>query len=641
MKKILTILAIASLAFACQKEPEVTPSVTLNTPSEVTVKTEGEIITVEFQSTVAWTASIDNSSFNVTPTSGEAGTATVKVTALQNDSEDAVVANLTITAQSANAKVKFTQLQKDALIVEVTEKEIDCNEQDFYIDVKSNVDYTAKVADGCDWMIVSEGTKAAVASQIHVGVDLNKGEAREGSIIISGAGKNIEFVVKQAAFEPVFEVSSDWFEMGVEGGQYEFDVTANVEYAVKTYEDGSFPYHHVTRDGNHFTVTVDANPGYDVRQPYIKFTIDEIQDPVLDDNGEPTGETTAHEVRVYCNQAGRLALGWRQEFTWDLYNESHRYSVAMYGDYMFVCTGIGMKVFSKTDGSFLMDATDMLPFIPTGITNDDAGNIVLSVGGNYPLTEDGAFDEEVEYIPLDVYAIPAGKLEDPTAIVKLVDSYSNGFYGYGLDNIRVTGDVTKDACITMVSAAGYDGGSYAVAFEIKNGTPVNTYADYVTLPTGGAVWSSANMVAKHLGTTVDSGIFYIGYDTHYDLCYNPTMSMANWQHVLVTGSSWAEGYNAIDFIEWNGHKYASFIGMTYFGKVDWGVMPSYLWLVNIDDPANPVTVSCQKYYISDDPGSFVYGSTTDVCLEIEGDNLVAYVFDSGVSCFMKVIYPKL
>lgn len=647
MKKALFIIsALALIATACQ-EKEVIPELTLTSPAEVTVGTEGDIVSVSFNTNVDWTASIDNSNWSVTPTSGAAGNASLKVTALQNDSDSPVTATLTISAKTLTQKVIFTQLQKDCLSLDKTEAEISDLAQNIEIKVLANVDY--KVESDVEWLKYVE-TKGAVASTAIVAASANKGEAREGHLTFSGAGKKAEFTVKQAAFAPFFNIKETdeygYIYAPKEGGTLYLQIQTNLDYTYKTYEDSSFPWQHVSvSDDGIFTIVIDANTGYDARTSYIKFTMPEIQDPVLDDNGDPTGETTDHVERVYIAQDGNIQTSWAQDFTWDLYNESHRYSMALAGDYLVVSTGIGVQVFDKKDGSFVMNLTSALPFIPTGVTNDDAGNIIISTGGNYPL------EEGEEYVPLQVWALPAASLTDISAAKKVI-TYTNGWYGYGLDNIRVSGDIFKDAVVTMISAAGWDGGSSVVCWEVKDGSVAadengeNPYTDYVGLPWTTAIWASYNMVAKHIGNNLNSGLLTIGYDGNYNLHYNPSMAGANWQEVFVTGSSWAEGYNALDIIDWNGHKYAAFIGMSYFGKVDWSgtgeydYMPSYLFLMNIDNPAAPELVSKLEYYMT--PGDmFVYGATTDVCLEVENGGLAAYVFDSGVSKYMKVAYPNL
>ena len=656
MKRFFHVIVAAALvAVSCQQKT-VEPSLTLNTPEEVTVAQAGDIVTVEFNTNVEWTASLSTKDWaTLNSASGTAGLTTIKATVLKNDSEDARTCELTINAKTKSVKVKITQLQKDAIYVETTEYEVSDAAQQLSVKVLSNADYT--VESMADW-IKFVPTKACTESAVVLDIQANKGEAREGSVLIKGA-KTVELTIKQQEFVPYFNLvgfdESGRIQVPVAGGTVEFQVQTNVTFKMTTYDD-TFTWQHVTvkeetKDGFIYTVTIDPNnSGYDDRESYVKFVSEEWQIPVVDEEGEPTGETEPFVTRAYFLEKGNIQTPWSQDFTWDLYNESHRYSMATAGDYLLVSTGLGVKVYSKAGGAFVANLPLPEGIVPTGITNDDAGNIVVSVGGDYPLLEDWSLDVDNQK-PLEVYVV---RKEDFASLIGGGDisscfihiiHYYDGFYGYGLDNIRVTGDATKDACVTMVSAGGAPGSSYAVCWEIKNGVCISedSYTDYVTLNWTTEIWSSAYLVAKTVGITCEGGIYAIGYDGNYNLHYNNTMSSANWQEVFVTGSSWAEGYNAMDFIDWNGHKYAAVLGMSYFGKCDWGYMPSYLFLLNIDDPAAPVLVSKQECYMNQDEaaGMFVYGNTTDICLELEGGNLAAYVFDSGISRYFKVVYPNL
>lgn len=630
MKKYLFFAAAAIFAIACQPKEQPTPSITLSTPAEVTVPVEGDIVTVGFTTNVDWTASLDNKAWSITPASGSQGTVALKVTAPQNDSNDPVTATLTIRGDKASATVKFTQLQKDGLIVPTDPIEVDETEQVINIPIKTNVD--VKVSTNVDWLTFVE-TKGLVDKTVSIKVAANDEEEREGIVMISGAKQSFEITVKQAAFEPFFEIDNYSFDVTKDGGEFTFNVTSNTEWTAKDYHDSTLPWQkaEITKDGNNAVVkvTIEANDSYDARESYVKFTVPAIQDPVIDEEtGEPTGEYQDHVERVYFEQEGTLVLGWRQEFVWDLYAETSDYSAAVAGDYFLVSTGAGVFAYAKADGTYLGKIE--LPITPKEITCDDAGNLVAFVGGEY--------DPEacVPGDPLEVYVLPADKMTDPTAVKRIINFIDN-FWGYGLGRIRVTGDVTKDACVTVVSG-GYTE-NYVLAWEVKDGevavdedgyTPI---ADYVGLPFTTDVWSSVQLVAKHLGTTVDSGLFYIGYDSNYNLHYNNSMTGANWQEVLVTGSSWMEGYSSIDYVEWNGHKYIGFIGMSYYPE--WG--PSYVWIANIDEPAAPAVIATTPIYQA--PDLFCYGSTTDLCLEIEGGDLVAYVVESSTACVGKIIYP--
>lgn len=423
--------------------------------------------------------------------------------------------------------------------------------------------------------------------------------------------------------------------LGPDGGEVTYKIYTSCDYDLKTYqgEDQAFPWAPVTfdKEGGFLTFTVGKNTTYDTRSAYVKFTIDEIQIPAEE------GGTTAYVERAYVYQGGSMKEAWRTDFTWDLHAENSSYTIAMADGKMYLSTGEGVFTIDPKTGAIGNKLE--LAVTPKGITNDSVGNVIFYTGGDFPLNEGDPYEH------LKVYVLDKANLTDLSK-AKLIVDYEDGFYGYGLDNVRVTGDATKDALVDCFSAAGWAGGSNIVSFEIKNGASTEESTDFVSLPWTSAIWSSRNMVGMHLGTTVDSGVLTIGYDGNYNLHYNDSMTAANFKEVLTTGSSWAEGYNAIDIIDWNGHKYASFIGMSYFGKTNWGdesadwdYMPSYLWLLNIDNPEAPVVVSTSEYYMTED--LFVYGDTTDIRLVIEGSDLCAYLVDAGVSVIRKVVFPAL
>lgn len=650
MKRFLLLIGLALAAIACQKP--VVPELTITSSTDVTVSSAGETISVQFNSNVPWIASLSSGSWaTASPTSGEAGTCTVKVSVMANDSSDSRNVELTITArgeeEAKTGKVNITQLQKNSIVAPGEAISVDCNAQTISVALQSNVNYSA--TSNADWIKVLT-TKSMTETKINLEIALNKGGSREGTVTVTGDGASANITVSQAEFVPVFEVTGvddyGYLYVGVDGGDASFSINTNMDWNITTYD--SFDWAPFSGENGSYKFSVKPNNGFDPRTAYVKFVTSDIQDPVYDDAGEPTGEYTDHVERIYVSQDGRVAEEWSVDFSWDLYDANSSYTAVLAGGAFIVSSGAGVFAYDTASGASLGQLP--LTVTPRGITHDDAGNVVFFTGGDYPFDENWGLDAAAQ-TPLDVYVLPADKITDASA-AKHIIHYANGWYGYGLDNIRVTGDATKDACIDMITAAGWAGGSSIVSWEVKNGEVAldewgqNGYTDYVSLPWTSEIWASRNMVAKHIGNNVNSGVFTIGYDGNYNLHYNPSMSGADWQEVLTTGSSWAEGYNAMDCITWNGHKYLSFIGMTYFGKTDWGAgdgnwqyMPSYLWLVNVDDPSAPVTESCLEYYMTVD--NFVYGSTTDVVLAVEGDDLCAYIVDSGVSLIKKVKYPKL
>lgn len=454
------------------------------------------------------------------------------------------------------------------------------------------------------------------------------------------AGNAVE-VVRFFQGKVFWTESEEVTEVAKAGGKVNVKILTNFVCEVQKYDSfETWAPVTITKGDHQLDIEFDvaAYSGFDDRSAYVKITAEGV-DLV---------------VRFYVEQAGSLQLAWTQNFFWGMFPDGTRESISEVGDYIIINCGKttqstgGALVFNKSDGTYVK--TLEIPSC-TGITNDDAGNIIVSTGGNYPL------EEGQEYIPLQVFAftkaqaaaiIANGTLPEGTAPII---SYYNGFYGYGLDNLRVTGDVTANAVITLCTSGGY-ADFYAVDWNIVNGVSTaaeNSYSSCTALPNflpedySMGIWTSFAIVAKHTGTSDQSPLYYMGYDNNYNLQYLATPT-GEWAEVFVTGGEGNEGYNCMDIIEWNGHKYISFVATAYFAWVDWDGdgtyehCPGYLYLLNIDDPANPVLESKYEYWC--DPENWQYGNCVDVHLSLEGENLVAYVADSATSQYMKVVYPK-
>lgn len=590
MKKVLYLIAAALVTVvACNKntpdpkpDPTPTPTVpdlTLSTPKIVDVDAESSIYTVKFNAGKAWTATLSY------PDGSESGAVLAK------------------------------------------EK--------------------GEAADGVELKVTFQGLPEEEVGRL-VQLNLKAGATTESILFFQG----LVFLPDNEEETPT---------LGVAGGKYNLNILTNMDVTIKKYDgaDEAFPWApvEIKEDKDAHTIAlafnVAANTGYDARTCYVKFTLPEIQVPVLDGEGNPTGETTDMVTRFYLAQEGPLKVAWTQQFTWTMFPEGTRESIAEVGDYLIInCsktsqgTG-GAHVFKKSDGSYVK--TLDIPSC-TGITNDDAGNIVVSLGGNYPL------DEGVDQVALNVFVFTkteaASIIESGTLPQKApLFTYMNGFYGYGLDNIRVTGDATSNAVITLCTSGGY-GDFYAVDWDVVNGAVINNGNGYTTytalpnyLPSDGTmgIWTSFDIVAKHIGNTSASGLYYMGYDNNYNLHY-ATGAGSELQVVFETGANGNEGFCTFATAEWNGHKYLSFVSLPYFAWADWdgdgtidSNLPGYLWLMNIDDPSKPVKLSCHEYYC--DPTNWQYGNSCDVKLVVEGTDLVAYLVDAASSQYMKVVYP--
>lgn len=429
------------------------------------------------------------------------------------------------------------------------------------------------------------------------------------------------------------------------GGNVNIKIFTNVEYEFTKYDQFEVWAPVTMTETSHgvdLAFNVAANTGFDARTAYVKFVL-----------AEELGT-----VRLYVTEEGTLKLAWKQNFTWTMFPEGTRESIAVVGDYFIINSQLtskstgGMHVFKKADGSYVK--TLEVPSC-TGITNDDAGNIVISAGGTPYDSND----------PLVVFAftkaaaasiVESGTLPDG---VTPIIQYVNGFYGYGLDNLRVTGDITGDAIVTMVTSGG-TADFYACDWEIKGGKytgEAGTYTQWIQLPNNvpgpqdwgtPGIWSSKDIVAKHVDNSVSSKIFYNGYDFYGNLQLGTTDAFETVLTIYEDPATYGnEGYQSLATAEWNGHKYLAFVATPYFAWADWDGdeviddnLPGYLWLLNVDDPAKPVVKSKYEYYCDfEAEGNWQYGDSSDVTLVVEGNDLVAYVVDAASSQYMKVVYP--
>lgn len=498
MKKILiSLLAAAAVLTACQPK-EVVPELTLTSDQSVAVPTDGGIFSVEFTSNVAWTASIDNKDWSITPTSGMEGNGKVKVSAPENTTPDAVSAKVTISAKgdvkTETKTVEFTQLQKDGIAAE-SPAEVDYKAQDVNVSVLANVEYTAVIPDAAkSWIQFKEivATKGNVATTLVLSVAANSGEAREAEVTIK-ANEGVAqtaITVKQAAFVPQFELDGYSFAVSKDGGEFTVNIKTNVEFTVKDYSDGSFPWQHATLAGDNksLKVVIDANTGYDARQSYVKFTVPAIKD-------EEGNDLT---VRVYFDQEGLPCIKYSismYDAAFDTWGTTVM-SEAIYNGKHYVSNGQELYEINPADGAYKkIDWPWGNGMTQKVITNDDAGNLIVC---NHTAYTDAYLDG---YFILNVVT-PAG--EEKNLITKAAWECGGPFGA----KLKVRGDITSDALIvapvegivdvTMSMTVGY--------WEVKGGVA----GDYTQLTASGFVgtWGAGawNTYPNNFPTIVAKGV---------------------------------------------------------------------------------------------------------------------------------------
>ena len=618
MKRLFAILLCAGALLACTKtQPEASKldvgATEILTPSKATVAQ------FTIATDAAWKAEVSEKWVVASKLSGT-GNDVVKLAVMANTDYSSREALITVKAGSMEKTVKLIQAQMDGIIIDQDKVSIPYTGGDFDFPIQANVSLEA-VSD-VEWMSLAD-TKALSEEVFTVNVELNAGrEARTGHITVTGEDLEKVITVTQGAFEPEFDLVDElgvglWGTLSApkEGLEYTFTAVTNMEFEA---DAPDADWIHVTKDGNVVTVTIDENPGA-ARSEYIYMGCS-----VGDEDYSDYGAMITVKQK---GQAQAVEL-WKMDFYWAIFPYGTRVSTAVAGDYFVLfspgAVTPGYHLMNKADGT---EASVQAPPVEnvTGITNDEAGNVIVTTGGNWaPIPE--------EQIPLKVYVMSQvdflnGNYGDP------IITYNDGFYGYGLDNAQVNGNAKANGLLTMTSGAA-GGGSFVVAWEIKDGVATDTPTTSASCASiGGDLWDSFHGVSIGAGTTAAEGFYFAGYLGDYNLHYTAkTGEEASWSVVYKTGYTWEGAVNTGDVFTYEGHRYLAVIGMSYFAFSGWGI-DSKLLVFNIDDPANPELKIIETYYANTE--NWQYGDNTDIEVLEEDDMLVAYLIDVGSSTYRK------
>ena len=552
MKRIALFMAIAIAAIACDPEEQIVPEVTVHTDeATLVIPTEGGDVQIAFDANVEWTAALKEATAadwcTITPSTGVAGSTSLKVIALENTTNDNRVATVVITAQTAKKEVKVTQLQKDALVLSGEKTfEVPADGGQVKFAVNHNVAVEAKA--DVDW-VAQAGTRAMQTSEFTFEVAANTGAARTAKITVTAGDLKDVITVNQAAWVPVFEVSpaeDQW--IAVEGGSVSITVNANVEYTVTTDENNWLT---VTNDGGAYTFTATANDAFDYRAVGVYVT--------------PKDEAYVESAKAfYVFQSGRASKLWAVHPAEDFagYDATQQVKLAKYGEYVLLANTNRIYVLDPADASVVSTIEMPAGMAAQNVLVDDAGNVLFGADAL-----DGAGDVTLYYVADPFNPAPE----------QLLSWNAGNYYCAGAGNIRVKGNVKDDAVITAVVTDG--AGGACLAWEVVDGV----IGDWKWTNPPYTNWNVSSICLAPIGATMADGFFYIGYGGDYNLHYTDNFVPAggtSWAPTYVTGSSWMENYNCIATAEWNGNKYAAIVAGCHFAYDAADVI-----LLNVNNPA--------------------------------------------------------
>ncbi len=179
-----------------------TPAITLKN-SSVTFDEYADEEIISFSATVDWIAKVvndrDNEWLGVSPTSGKAGDASIRIKAKDNNTSNDRSASICIKAGSAEKTINVTQKQKDALTVTSSKFEVSAEGGEITIEVKANIDFDYKIENSATSWIEYKTTRALKTSNLVFDIKENKDtEKRQGKITINSGRFNEEITIYQA-----------------------------------------------------------------------------------------------------------------------------------------------------------------------------------------------------------------------------------------------------------------------------------------------------------------------------------------------------------------------------------------------------------------------------------------------------------
>ncbi len=606
------MLAAAALfsAVSCQEN---TQDGTVTPVSEASLNpvftSDGGTIVIEFDATADWTANVQNTNHyswsSITPTSGSAGKVQIAVTTLPNTDYDGREYTFTVNCGASTQNVTVTQLQKDAITYTAGSLEIPKEGETIEIKVLANIDYSYEiVGDAREW-ITPVTTKGLSESSVYFEVASNEiynvFEARTGVIKFKSAVGEQDITVNQAPNERIFEVPSELVATR-EAGSVDLTVNANFPVTLSLDEDGTWAS---IGEGNEgvYTVSVEANPEFGSRSTGITVSSDQ----------------EGYEAYIVLKQKGTADVStlWNASYSdYGFSTAGGPVRLAVFQDMLLVAVG-GNQLYAlnRETGEMIQKVE-----LPAGLSvhsmvNDDAGNLLIACQANYWSADN-----------FDVYCIKPGSNFTPELLLRYTH---NAIYSNNMGNLRVKGDVTKNAVLT----AFVDVSQYWVAWEVKDGVAGEAKFGHVE-PASSFVWSPYGACVAPVSSDFNDGLLFIGYITdaagNYDLNhYDP--ATGSWKSVFHTSSGGNENYNCISVAEFNGIRFCAIERGAHF---TWGMCPE-VYLLDMTDLGSVK----ESYYVDSatvagECGYVGNGACSDVILVVSSDGsyMDMFVTDGNYDC---------
>lgn len=523
------------------------------TGGELTFKVSHNL-DLEVSSNVSWITEVKSKAmvetevkFAVAPNSGEARSGKIVFTA--GPLQEEIVVN----QEPWVLEFDVTPLEDKVFEVNGGEHKFTVNANvDYFVNMKSN-NWLTLTNNGNEYTIKAAANEAFTARETEVYISPKSAKYVE-------AAKAIK--VSQKAAGAKLEVSLTEKRVTCLAQTFDLTVDATIDYTITCESsDGTVvDWLSYTKSGNVYTVSVTENATWSERSALVYVTPKDI-----------AYESMAATIGIY--QYGHAFKMWcKQITTIPGYDATQKVRLAKYGDKLLLANTTKVFVMNPTTGE-----VENTISMPAGV---NAHSVLVDDAGNFMIAADAYFDKDNDGVELVLYLVPDPMNPAPEKVF----SYNvRNYYGTQTGNVRVKGDIKKNAVITAVVSDGQDGENpedgAVLMWEVING--VCGEWKYTNAPY--TAWGIESLCAYPAGTSLADGVFYIGYGGDYNLKFTqPTLGSASeWATTYVTGSTWQENYNCIHTTEWKGNKYAAIIRGCHFNYDDADMV-----LLNVNNPVS-------------------------------------------------------
>ena len=285
MKQFFVFLLVALTSVTCTNPddnggPIYKPKQELTVDvSAVDFTTEGGQSYVSFKSSEAWNAYLlddgDNSWCSVSPTSGEAGKATICITATANKTTKERGTAIVIRAGKLSKTIKVVQMPTAALIVTPSKFELDCAATKIEIEVKSNINYQLAIEESAKEWIKHLETRAMNSSTLVFEIAENTTIVKREAEISFTHGELKEVVtITQKGSKPEITIPNREYSLSSDDNSIGVIIFSNVDIEVEIPADANWicKSNKFEPHPNLYYFDISANDDEDERCAEIKFS---------------------------------------------------------------------------------------------------------------------------------------------------------------------------------------------------------------------------------------------------------------------------------------------------------------------------------------------------------------------------------